>query len=289
MQTLALPIPINLLSKGLEAELEVGFPWQAELSLVSYGLHIGIRSNDRSVLDCLSDYLPPGWEPSSSPVVSELYSLTVEEAHEELRYQLKRAEEKLIETTKLEEALDTFDSDLRLQVAIAAQDKLFVHAGVVSWQGKAIVIPGRSFSGKTTLVAALVKAGAIYYSDEYAVLDANGLVHPYPRPLSVRQTEGARVKRCPVEEFGGTAGVEPLPVGLIVHSQYQPGAEWNPRPVSSGQAVLALLDNTVVARLRPDFALPILASAVSAALSIEGQRGDANEVAVALLQQLESR
>jgi uridine kinase len=41
-----------------------------------------------------------------------------------------------------------------------------------------IAIPGRSFSGKTSLVTALVRAGAVYYSDEFAVIDRDGLVRP---------------------------------------------------------------------------------------------------------------
>ena len=290
MQILDLSRPIDPVSKGLETEtLATEFHWQAEICLVSYGVHICVRATHASVFECLQDYFPPGWERSSSPVVDLCYSLTVVDIDEELHYQLYRAAEKSIETTKLEVALDAFDADLRLQVAIAAPEKLFVHAGVVGWHGKAIVMPGRSFSGKTTLVAALVEAGATYYSDEYAVLDASGLVYPYSRPLSVRQSQGTLLKRCPVEEFGGTAGSEPLPVGLLVHTQYQAGAKWHPRRISSGQAVLALLDNTVVARLRPELVLPTLAGAVADALSIEGARGDAKEVAVALLQQLENR
>jgi hypothetical protein len=290
MQILDLSRPIDPLRKGLKTEtLAIGIPWQAEFCLVSYGVYIGVRTTHASVFECLQDYFPPGWERSSSPVVDLCYSLTVVDIDEELHYQLYRAAEKLSETTKLEAALDTFDADLRLQVAIAAPEKLFVHAGVVGWHGQAIVIPGRSFSGKTTLVAALVEAGATYYSDEYAVFDASGLVYPYPRPLSVRQSQGMWPKRCPVEEFGGTAGIEPLPVGLLVHTQYQAGAKWHPSQISAGQAVLALLDNTVVARLRPDLVLPTLAGAVSDASSIEGARGDAQEVAVALLQQLANR
>ncbi|WP_157871812.1 hypothetical protein [Gloeothece verrucosa] len=107
------------------------------------------------------------------------------------------------------------------------QDKLFVHAGVVGWRGRAIVIPGRSFSGKTTLAAALVKAGAIYYSDEYAVIDRDGLVHPYPRPLCIREGVGEQIKRrkCSVEELGGQAGTDPIPVGLVVHTKYQLNAQ----------------------------------------------------------------
>jgi hypothetical protein len=34
-----------------------------------------------------------------------------------------------------------------------------------------------SYSGKTTLVSELIRAGATYYSDEYAVIDERGRVH----------------------------------------------------------------------------------------------------------------
>ncbi|MBD2663363.1 hypothetical protein B6N60_03241 [Richelia sinica FACHB-800] len=265
--------------------------WQAGICLISYGVRIGIRVNVPKILERLIEYLPPGWESSPSSEVDKLYSLIVyQETNNSdslLYYKLYFDQEELINTTDIEDVFETLDSELRLQVGIAVKDWLFVHAGVVGWRGKAIVIPGRSFSGKTTLVAALVKAGASYYSDEYAVLDANGLVHPYPRRLSIRQGEGERVKRCSVEELKGTAGTEPLPVGLIVHVQYQSGVQWCPKPMSSGHGVLALLDNTIVASLRPDFALPILASAVSGALCLEGTRGEAEDVAMALLQQLE--
>ncbi|MEP7147984.1 MAG: hypothetical protein ABI857_03805, partial [Acidobacteriota bacterium] len=77
-----------------------------------------------------------------------------------------------------------FNSMLRIVVAEHARDCVFIHAGVVGWKGKAIVIPANSFQGKTTLVAELVKNGAEYYSDEYAILDEKGLVHPFPRDLS---------------------------------------------------------------------------------------------------------
>ena len=82
--------------------------------------------------------------------------------------------------------LAMLDSELRGHVADHATDGFFIHAGVVAHRGRGIVIPGDSFSGKTTLVAELVRAGAGYYSDEFAVIDAEGLVHPYARPLSFR-------------------------------------------------------------------------------------------------------
>lgn len=261
------------------------FPWEAGTAFISYGLHIGIRVNDADVLIGLLDYLPPGWEPSPLPVVDKLYSLIVASGND---YHLLYDEEGELErTTELDRVLHALDSHLRLWIGTSVQDLLFVHAGVVSWRNRAIVIPGRSFSGKTTLVAALVKAGATYYSDEYAVFDPNGLVHPYPRALSVRQGAGDRIKTCPVAELGGKSGTEPLPVGLIVSTHYQPGAQWHPSLISPGEALLALLDNTLVARIRPQFALSILAVAVSDTLAIQATRGEAEDVVVALLQQLD--
>ena len=91
-------------------------------------------------------------------------------------------------------------------LAERAPDRIFVHAGVVEWQGKAIVVPGQSFSGKSTLVAAFVRAGCRYLSDEYAILDSEGLCHAHPRDLSLR-IEG-RVERKPIGELGGRTGHE---------------------------------------------------------------------------------
>ena len=113
--------------------------------------------------------------------------------------------ELLARSADLESVLQSFESSVHLHVAEMAPHKVFVHAGVVGWKEKAIVIPGRSFSGKSTLVAEFVRAGAKYYSDEYAVLDVQGNVHPYSRPVVMREN-GAR-KKYTAEELGGIAGV----------------------------------------------------------------------------------
>jgi hypothetical protein len=132
-------------------------------------------------------------------------------------------------------------------------------------------------------VAALVRAGATYYSDEYAVFDPRGRVHPYPKPLSLRDAAGERQRKCRVEELGGRAGTQPLPVGLIVATPYQPGAPWHPRNLSPGRAVLMLMEHTVLARLRPAFALATLQRVVSGAATLQGSRREAQEVAGGLL------
>ena len=146
----------------------------------------------------------------------------------------------------------------------------------------AILIPGPSFSGKTTLVAALVRAGAAYYSDEYAVLDERGLVHPYPKPLSIRDG-GLHGTDHEVASLGGKAGTDPLRVAVIAVTSYRPGARWEPERQSPGTGAMALLANTVPARDRPAQALAAVRQAAASAVVLEGERGGAAEAAAGLL------
>lgn len=63
---------------------------------------------------------------------------------------------------------------------------VLLHAGVAERDGRAVLLPAAMESGKTTLVAGLVRTGMRYLSDEIAALDPDSLrVHPYPKALSV--------------------------------------------------------------------------------------------------------
>ena len=194
--------------------------WADGLSFTSYGVRVGVRVNDPKALNRLPEHLPPGWKPAPPAIVERLYSLVIGNVQPHARVRqfnlLYANADQLMRTMDVEEVYERFESDLKLYVAEAARQRIFLHAGVVGWRGSAIVIPGRSFSGKTTLVAELVRAGATYYSDEYAVLDARGRVHPYPRPLAIRQGLVGNQKKCSVEELGGRSGVKSLRVGLVI-------------------------------------------------------------------------
>jgi serine kinase of HPr protein (carbohydrate metabolism regulator) len=178
------------------------------------------------------------------------------------------------------------DQQIRLFIAGTARDWIFVHAGAVAVDDRAIVLPGPSFSGKTSLVAALVQAGATYFSDEYAVVDSEGRVHPYPRPLSIRSPDGSRTRERLVGELGGVAADRAAEVALVASLHYRPGTEWNARRISGGKAMTALLSNTVPAQDRPKECLRALKNAVSRAIAVEGERGEADSAAKALLQEL---
>jgi hypothetical protein len=263
--------------------------WAAGTSFVSYGVRIGVRVNQPEVLKRLPEHFPPGWKPSPSPRVERLYSLVVggrPQPHVRRYHLLYSGVARRARTFNLDELLERFEADLRLQVASAAPRRIFVHAGVVAWRGRAIVVPGRSFSGKTTLVAELLRAGATYYSDEFAVFDGRGRVHPFPKPLAIRETSGS-IRKCSPQALGSRTGARPLPVAMIALAHYQERAFWQPERLSLGRGLLELLSHTVPVRRKPETSLATLQPVVSRAVILKGARGEAKEAARSLLSELD--
>ena len=175
-----------------------------------------------------------------------------------------------------------FDSILRVSVGEIAPDRVFLHAGVVGWKGKAIVMPADSFRGKSTLVTELVRAGAEYYSDDFAILDADARVHPFSRRIAMR-TEDFKTYDLSVEELGGKAGHEPLPVGVILLTGYEADAAWEPQIETAGSGVLKLIPFTLSIRNRPEFSVAVLHKLASRAIIVSGLRGSAERFAKTLL------
>ena len=261
--------------------------WTAGLTFESFGVRFGVRADDPAALGRLADFLPPGTKRARPGVVERLYSVRLGGGSPRRglrRFNLLYADHvRTARTEDAEELFERFESDLQLAVAEGARGRVFVHAGVVGWRGRAVLVPGRSFTGKTTLTAELLRAGATFYSDEFAVLDAEGRVHPYTKPLAVRGEGGRQRKVCP-EEFGGRGASEPLPVGLVVVSEFREGARFRPRALTQGQGSLALLAHAIPARRRPAEVLDTLARVVRGATVLRGARGEAAEAALRILE-----
>lgn len=269
-----------------------GLGWAVGLSLKSYGVRIGIRSNDAAGLVAACEHLPVNWEQVASPVVDRVYSIMLggkgARASGRRLDLLYGDEVRLARTSDRASMFETLESDLRLFVAELATHRVFVHAGVVGWKGQAIVIPGRSYSGKSTLVAELVRAGATYYSDEYAVLDSRGRVHPFSKPLELREEGEFQQTKITVAELGGETGTKPLPVRLVLMTQFKRGARWRPRKLTAGRGVLEMLFNTVSARRSPERAMATLQRVAAQADVLKGVRGNATDVVEALLRRVET-
>jgi hypothetical protein len=256
--------------------------WAEGLSVRAYGVQLGLRASEPGVLGPLLERLPPDWKPASSPLVDRLYSYVAGGQSPGSRVRrlhlLYIDHARVARDRAIDRCLEALEVDARHTVAALSKQRVFVHAGVVGWRGGAIVIPGVSFSGKTSLVAALVRRGATYYSDEYAPIDRQGRVHPFAKPLSIRG-EGERS----AEELGGVGGRRPLPVRAIVEAPFREGARWRPRERSAGQGALTLMSNAMPGRGDAARVLSTVRAASSGALVLGGPRGEADEMVDELL------
>jgi hypothetical protein len=71
----------------------------------------------------------------------------------------------------------------RLATGQMAPRLLSLHASAVSIHGRVCIFAGVSGAGKSSLCSAALLNGAGYLTDEFALLDSEGMVHPFPRPL----------------------------------------------------------------------------------------------------------
>ena len=265
--------------------------WAAGHALAVHGVIIGLRATDTGTLTRLRPILPPEWRTSRATRVDRLYSIVGTGRRRgpargpQVVY---RDCDEFIRPRDFEELSRLLAGELSQAVATLAPRRVFVHAGVVGWKGRALLLPGRTLAGKSTLVTALVRAGATYYSDEWAVLDDRGRVHPYPRPISLRRSpeDGGGEEAIPVGELGGRAGKKSLPVTLVVMTHFDRQSRWRPRPLSPALGALAMLEHTVQTSRDPARVLGVLRAVVSRAVVLTGPRGQATETAAALLSRL---
>ncbi|HXJ77691.1 MAG TPA: 2OG-Fe(II) oxygenase [Candidatus Methylomirabilis sp.] len=254
-----------------------------ELVLSCYGVEVRlVDAADAELCQRLRDTVPPEFTASSGPgsaVVSYVVAGDAPSAAKPSAYRVTRDGTEVVAHETEEEVVHWLWQDIDNAVAQRSRQMLFVHAGAVGWRGLAIVVPGRSRTGKSSLVAELVRRGAVYYSDEFAVLDESGSVHPYRTPLVVgherRHEQDLRLLR---EE-----APTPLPIGLIVTGPYQPGVAWRPTVVRGARTVLPLIDGTILAREESERTLHIAARVAPGVVTLQGPRPEAADVAARLL------
>jgi FkbM family methyltransferase len=254
-----------------------------ELRFSCYGVEVRLTDGaGLGLCQQLRDTLPSEFATLNGPAsVAISYTVTVD-TPERACYRVIRdgVEVFALPEEREDDLFPWLEHDIDSSIAERSPWMLFTHAGVVGWRGLAIVVPGESFSGKSTLVEALVRRGAIYYSDTFAVLDRSGMVHPYAKALSFPKRD-----RPPPDLRLEWEGVprEPLPIGLIVAGPYQPEAAWRPAVLRGSEAVLPLIERAVAAEEGSEQALEIAARIAPTVITLQGPRPDAEDVAARLL------
>jgi hypothetical protein len=260
----------------------------------AFGVKIGIRSGLENFLPEISgrlkQILPNGFEFIKADEVEHFFNIKIGKNGDFLILK----DDEIVTNCKDKESLFNYtESQIRLTVAEFAVGKVFIHAGVIGWKGKAVIIPASSFAGKSTLVAELIKNGAVYYSDEYAVLDKDGLVYPFPKMLSLRGIiDDYQQLDCSAESLGGETGKLPIPVGIVLICRFDVNENQmkriKPEILSPGQGFLEILAHTIPIRFNPKFSLEVLKNISTHAIIAKIKRGEAKAFVTPLLQYLDA-
>lgn len=152
-----------------------------------------------------------------------------------------------------------------------------LHAGAVASGGRALLVLGASWAGKTTLVEALLQRGFALLSDDYAPLRAPDLrVVPFPRALGRRVSVPApQAPPLLAREWTDPHDLaplvtEPVPVGAVVvleeASPTAPPAAL--RPLAATETLVHLL----AALRNPDSAPDAVARLAALAASVPAAR-----------------
>ena len=151
--------------------------------------------------------------------------------------------------------------DLNVAALGAPSERLHIHAAVAGRGPGAVVLAGVSGAGKSTLVTALAGGGDgwRYYSDEVADVDAEGLVHPYPRPIALDPGSWPLLPdlsdRWPADvpklvtdlrlvlpaTLGSPVATDPAQVLMIVFPEVRAGAETELLPLHRAEALERLV------------------------------------------------
>lgn len=146
-----------------------------------------------------------------------------------------------------------------LSEAVGGSQRPLVHAGAVCRDGMAVLLPGPSGAGKTTLTAGLLRAGFSFLSDEFAPIEPESLmVLPFPRALCFKpgsagltlvgslQPPADREHIVPVrpELLGAGTFAKPAPVRVVVAPRYRPGCRTRLTATTRAEGLVELARNT---------------------------------------------
>jgi hypothetical protein len=277
---------------AVSSKLKLGnVKWKAFYAFEAFGVRVGIRSNDlpmhEQIIAGLPFLLPI--DIKEIPFDESVHIFSIYWSNRSRQSNLAYCgEREVVRQDFKSRKIDLIESHIRLTIAEFAEDYVFLHAGAVEYRGKAIIIPAKSFAGKTTLTAEFARRGFEYYSDEYAVLDQNGLVHPFTKRLSMRGIiDDYTQVDIEVEELGGRKGTKPLEVGLILVQKFIKRAKFAPKLLGAGEGIIESIANSVSIRQNPQFVLKVLSFVTNRAKIVKTNRGEAKQFVDKLLSYLD--
>lgn len=190
--------------------------------------------------------------------------------------------------------LDRSEALIHISEAVASRlaGRIFggiaLHAAAVARNGRAVLIPGQSGAGKSSLAAWLFDKGFDYLTDELTVLAADGTVEGLARALILKpdadRIVGGLPRIAPLRrtQAGANLIVRPqtgtptanLPkCGLIVFPSFSPDTPIMVQPITAAQACIRLMGCNVNARNLADGGFAILSDLARRVAAVEVRYG----------------
>jgi len=161
-------------------------------------------------------------------------------------------------------------SSVMYELAIEAKGGLLFHAAALSRNGRSILMPGQSGSGKTFLAASLADNGYSYLTDELTLVEPeNYFLHGFSKPLHIknphvfnRQIASKASCTNPIDPGCGSMPVEkgfltncfhvnPLEkrpntkAAIIIFPKYETGKEFDVRRLTCANTGLFLMQSLI--------------------------------------------
>lgn len=185
------------------------------------------------------------------------------------------------------------------QAMVAAQaDRLSLHAAAAAIGGAAVVMPGASGSGKTTVCGRLLQRGAAYLSDDSIGVEADGRILGYARPLGFKWRAGEAFDGVDVEILRidpyqivwyvppGRLGAGAIPEArgaLVAFPRFEPAAALKVEPLARHAAAYALVSQIQnLPAVGVPQALEVVGALVAACPAYTVVYGDSREAADAI-------
>lgn len=257
---------------------------RAAISVTAWGATAQLLAPDRETLERVLAALPPAVRVGGEGRAARTLEL-VDDGGSGPRLVVDGR--KLARFDNLEDTIAVLSSSIETLASTHSDTHAFLHAGAVEVGGRAVMLPGRSHAGKTTLVRALLERGARYLSDDLVPIDAGLRAHPLARPLMVRAARGAATEPVPPERVGSRAALAALEIAAVFCVRFdpaEPGLRLEEKTDAASFA--ALLAHAPGAQIRPDVIVPILAGIARRTPVFVGARGEAGAAADALLARL---
>jgi hypothetical protein len=169
-----------------------------------------------------------------------------------------------------------FESDFGLYVAEKLRDFVAVHAALIGFGDRVVMVPGSSHSGKSTLAHSALSQGFPVLADEYALINIDsGRVTPWARPIRRRLPSGD------IDRVALPGTVAEVVVSHVIVTKFDGEHSPSPfEPMSPGDVALGVLANTVCAQSRPEESLMAVAELARNVQGFGGKRGEANAAIV---------